>query len=79
MFISHQAADRLGRRYAALAGAVVTCVGGALMAGAHNIGMMIVGRIFSGFGNAIISATVPLYQRFVRRKFCMMNRRLMCG
>jgi hypothetical protein len=26
---------------------------------------MIVGRIIAGFGNAIISSSVPLYQRFV--------------
>ena len=37
------------------------------MAGATGKGayaMMIVGRIIAGFGNAIISTSVPLYQRF---------------
>lgn len=68
MFVSGWTSDRLGRRYAALAGTVVTCVGAALQAGATGHGafaMMIAGRILSGFGNAVVSTSVPLYQRFV--------------
>lgn len=60
------ASDKLGRRYAALVGTVVTCIGGAVQVGAHGksaLAMMVVGRIISGFGNAIISTSVPLYQR----------------
>ncbi|PVH74281.1 general substrate transporter [Cadophora sp. DSE1049] len=59
------ASDKLGRRYAALTGTVVTCIGGAVQAGSHGksaLAMMVIGRILSGFGNAIISTSVPLYQ-----------------
>lgn len=69
VFLSGLASDRLGRRYAALVGTVVSCVGGAVQTGAHGsattaYAMMIIGRIISGFGNAVISTAVPLYQRF---------------
>jgi MFS family permease len=68
IFIAHPLSDRLGRRYAALVGAGITCVGAAVMTGADGktaFASMIVGRIIAGFGNAIISSSVPLYQRFV--------------
>jgi MFS family permease len=68
VFLSSLASDRLGRRYAALAGTVVTCIGGAVQTGATGktaYASMIIGRIISGFGNAVISTSVPLYQRFV--------------
>jgi MFS family permease len=68
VFLSGPLSERLGRRYAALTGAVVTCVGGAVQTGAHGkdaYAMMIIGRIISGLGNAVISTSVPLYQRFV--------------
>jgi MFS family permease len=68
VFLSSLASDRLGRRYAALAGTVVTCIGGAVQTGASGktaYASMIIGRIISGFGNAVISTSVPLYQRFV--------------
>jgi MFS family permease len=70
IFISHPASDRFGRRYAALSGVLVTCVGAALQAGATSSGalaMMIVGRIICGLGLAIVSTSVPLYQRFAPR------------
>lgn len=66
ILLAHPAADRLGRRYAALAGMLVTCVGQALQAGAdgpHALGMVIAGRIIAGMGTAVISTSVPLYQR----------------
>ncbi|KAE8446081.1 hypothetical protein EG329_012589 [Mollisiaceae sp. DMI_Dod_QoI] len=65
VFLSGPINDKLGRRYAALSGAVVTCVGGAVITGAHGksaLAMMIVGRIISGLGNSLISTAVPLYQ-----------------
>jgi MFS family permease len=68
MFFAHPAADRLGRRYAALVGMAVICVGQALQTGAsgsHALGMVIAGRIVAGMGTAIISTSVPLYQRYV--------------
>jgi MFS family permease len=68
VFLSGLASDRLGRRYAALAGTLVTCIGGAVQTGASGktaYASMIIGRIISGFGNAVISTSVPLYQRLV--------------
>jgi len=44
----------------------VTCVGQALQAGAFGpqaLPMVIVGRVVAGAGTAIISTSVPLYQR----------------
>lgn len=65
VFISGPINDRLGRRYAALTGAAVTCIGVAVMTGAGGhtaYAMMIIGRIISGLGNSVISTSVPLYQ-----------------
>jgi MFS family permease len=66
IFLSGLASDRLGRRYAALTGSLVTCVGAAFQACANGpvaLAMMVAGRIISGLGNAILSTSVPLYQR----------------
>lgn len=68
VFLSHPASDRLGRRYSALVGTIVTCFGSALQAGAVGRGayaMVIAGRIIAGVGIAIVSTSVPLYQRCV--------------
>jgi MFS family permease len=68
VFISHPASDMLGRRFGALAGILVACFGSALQAGATGSGayaMFIAGRIISGIGLAIVSTSVPLYQRCV--------------
>lgn len=68
VFLSHPASDRLGRRYSALAGIVVVCFGSALQAGAVGSGayaMIIAGRVIAGMGVAIVSTSVPLYQRWV--------------
>ena len=68
VFISRAASDRLGRRFAALAGILVTCFGTALQAGASGDGayaMFIAGRIIAGVGVGIVSTSVPLYQRCV--------------
>jgi MFS family permease len=66
VFFSHLASDRLGRRFSALTGISVVCVGAALQAGASGAGayaMMIIGRIFCGLGMGLVSTAVPLYQR----------------
>jgi MFS family permease len=68
LFLSHPAADRLGRRWAAFTGVFVTAVGAALQSGANGKGaysLMIVGRIVCGLGLAVVSTSVPLYQRYV--------------
>ncbi|KAK3316642.1 general substrate transporter [Apodospora peruviana] len=79
--LAHPAADRLGRRYAALAGMLVLCIGQALQAGATGSGafaMVIAGRIVSGMGTGIVSTSVPLYQSEIapakqRGKYVVMN------
>jgi len=66
LFVSHPLADRFGRRIAAAAGVLVTGVGAAIQTGAkgeHGVATMVVGRIICGFGLAIVSTSVPLYQR----------------
>ena len=68
LFISHPLSDRLGRRYSAAAGVFVMCIGASLIASARGDGsfsMMIIGRIICGMGVAIVSTSVPLYQRCV--------------
>jgi len=72
IFISRAASDNLGRRFAALAGIVVTSFGTALQAGASGDGafaMVVAGRIISGVGIGIVSTSVPLYQRYTRPSF----------
>jgi MFS family permease len=66
LFLSHPASDGLGRRYAALVGMLVTCFGAAFQAGASGtkpLAIMVLGRIFCGIGIALVSTSVPLYQR----------------
>ncbi|TQN64772.1 Sugar transporter STL1, partial [Colletotrichum shisoi] len=65
LLLSHPISDWLGRRYAALCGTVVVCLGAILQAasnGATGVGTMIAGRVISGLGVAIVSTSVPLYQ-----------------
>jgi MFS family permease len=69
VFLSHPASDYLGRRYAGVVGMMTSCVGAALQAGADGKGafaMMVAGRIICGLGLAIVSTSVPLYQRYGR-------------
>lgn len=68
VFLSRPASDYLGRRLAGLAGIVVLCFGGALIAGATGSGafaMVIAGRIIGGMGSAIVSTSIPMFQRYV--------------
>lgn len=68
VFVSRAASDLLGRRFAALCGVVVACTGTALQASAAGpaaFAMVVCGRIVAGVGVAILSTSVPLYQRLV--------------
>lgn len=68
LFISHPLADRFGRRIAAATGVLFTAIGAAIQTGARGesgLAMMIAGRIVCGVGLAIVSTSVPLYQRQV--------------
>ncbi|KAF2643703.1 general substrate transporter [Massarina eburnea CBS 473.64] len=65
LFLSHPLADRFGRRIAAATGVITTAVGASIQCAAKGRGgvaQMIVGRIICGFGLAIVSTSVPLYQ-----------------
>ncbi|KAK3991554.1 putative quinate permease [Cladorrhinum sp. PSN332] len=83
IFLAHPAADKLGRRNAALAGMSVTCVGQLMQAGAvgspsEALTMIVLGRIIAGMGTGIISTSVPLYQSEIappkqRGRFVVMN------
>ncbi|CAK7206179.1 hypothetical protein SEUCBS139899_008964 [Sporothrix eucalyptigena] len=81
VFVSRAVSDHLGRRYAALIGTFVVCFGSALQTGATGGGayaMVIAGRIIAGFGVAIVSTSVPLYQSEIspakqRGRFVVMN------
>ncbi|GAB7358117.1 hypothetical protein MBLNU230_g0276t1 [Neophaeotheca triangularis] len=54
--------DRLGRRWTLWTGAFISALGGILQAAAMSFAMLMVGRIISGLGNGIISATCGVFQ-----------------
>ncbi|CCF44518.1 hypothetical protein CH063_13888, partial [Colletotrichum higginsianum] len=53
--------DRLGRRKAIAFGCVWGVVGGALMAGAAHVAMLIVGRLLVGFAVGTITGVAPVF------------------
>ncbi|ETI27322.1 hypothetical protein G647_09512 [Cladophialophora carrionii CBS 160.54] len=53
--------DWIGRKWALLAGAVVTIVGVILQAAAQNIAMFVIARIIIGFGTGASSIAAPVY------------------
>lgn len=55
-------ADFFGRKRTIQFGSVVLIVGGALCAGAVNMGMFLAGRCIAGVGSAILACVVPIYQ-----------------
>ncbi|SPO05550.1 related to ASD-3 ascus development protein 3 [Cephalotrichum gorgonifer] len=81
VFISRPLSDSLGRRYAAMCGTAMLCVGAAIQAscvGAGAFAAMVAGRAICGAGVAIVSTSVPLYQSEIspakeRGRFVAMN------
>ena len=66
LFVSHPLADNFGRCVAAATGVMITALGAAIQAsanGEHGVTTMIAGRIVCGIGLAVVSTSVPLYQR----------------
>ena len=55
-------ADNYGRRMTVRAGALVFTIGGAIQTLCTGYGVMIVGRVISGFGVGMLSMIVPIYQ-----------------
>ncbi|KAK1233018.1 hypothetical protein PQX77_003820 [Marasmius sp. AFHP31] len=54
--------DVIGRKGTLFCGAVVFTVGGAVQTFTNGFGVMIVGRVISGFGVGLLSTIVPIYQ-----------------
>lgn len=68
VFISQPMSDFFGRRHAALAGTAILCGGAIAQASCGAIApfvVMALGRAVCGVGVAIVSTSVPLYQRWV--------------
>lgn len=53
--------DVLGRKKSIMVGAVIWCIGSAIICASQNIGMLVVGRVINGFCVGICSAQVPVY------------------
>ena len=54
--------DFFGRKRTLQFGSAVLIVGGALCAGAVNMGMFLAGRCIAGVGSAVLACVVPIYQ-----------------
>lgn len=56
------AGDRLGRRMGLIAACGVFAIGVAFQVASTAIPLMVVGRLFAGYGVGLVSALVPMYQ-----------------
>lgn len=54
--------DYFGRKRTIQFGSAVLTIGGAICAGAANIGMFLAGRCIAGVGSAVLACVVPIYQ-----------------
>ncbi|KAI9319391.1 general substrate transporter [Dichotomocladium elegans] len=54
--------DILGRRKTIRLGCFILCLGAIVQTASVNVGMMIFARIFTGIGNGMNTATIPVYQ-----------------
>ncbi|XP_069465569.1 solute carrier family 2, facilitated glucose transporter member 6 [Ambystoma mexicanum] len=53
--------DFLGRKLSIMFSALPSAIGYALMAGAQNVWMLLLGRILTGFAGGLTSASIPVY------------------
>lgn len=51
--------DKLGRRRTIMLGSLITCIGSILQSSSFSFAQLIVGRITTGLGFGLISATAP--------------------
>ncbi|KAK2535357.1 hypothetical protein Q9233_003654 [Columba guinea] len=51
--------DRLGRKLSIMFSALPSAVGYALMAGAQGFGMLLLGRVLTGYAGGVTSASIP--------------------
>lgn len=54
--------DRFGRKFTIQMGAFICLVGATLQAAAHNLAMILTGRILAGWAVGLLSMSVPVYQ-----------------
>lgn len=54
--------DRLGRKKTIQIGACIALLGSILQSAAHNLAMILVGRILAGWAVGLLSMSVPVYQ-----------------
>ncbi|WVQ78647.1 hypothetical protein IAT38_000734 [Cryptococcus sp. DSM 104549] len=54
--------DKLGRRHTIALGGIIMLVGAILQTAAVDYAMMLVARVVSGYGNGLLTSTVPAYQ-----------------
>lgn len=52
--------DRLGRKLSIMFSALPSAVGYALMASAQGIGMLLLGRVLTGYAGGVTSASIPV-------------------
>lgn len=63
--------DRFGRKMTIQMGALICLLGAILQAGARNLAMILVGRIFAGWAVGLLSMSVPVCKLFsVRELWC---------
>ncbi|SPO06397.1 probable transporter (major facilitator superfamily) [Cephalotrichum gorgonifer] len=60
--ISFMSGDFLGRRKAIWLGMTLVIIGAALQASAFTVDHLVIGRVITGFGTGVKTATVPMYQ-----------------
>ncbi|XP_068270101.1 solute carrier family 2, facilitated glucose transporter member 6 [Nyctibius grandis] len=53
--------DRLGRKLSIMFSALPSAAGYALMAGAQSVGMLLLGRVLTGYAGGVTSASIPVY------------------
>ncbi|NXU50173.1 GTR6 protein, partial [Turnix velox] len=53
--------DRLGRKLSIMFSALPSAVGYALMAAAQDFGMLLLGRLLTGYAGGVTSASIPVY------------------
>uniref|UniRef100_A0A060T5C6 ARAD1B09900p n=1 Tax=Blastobotrys adeninivorans TaxID=409370 RepID=A0A060T5C6_BLAAD len=82
-------ADRLGRRWTIICGAILFTIGVAICCGANNIYALIAGRVINGMANGCTAMLVPLYQaevtpkeirgRVISLQQCSINLGILCS
>ncbi|XP_009997267.1 PREDICTED: LOW QUALITY PROTEIN: solute carrier family 2, facilitated glucose transporter member 6 [Chaetura pelagica] len=53
--------DRLGRKLSIMFSALPSALGYALMAGAQGFGMLLLGRVLTGYAGGVTAASIPVY------------------